>query len=117
LKKIRFYRLFAVLILAILIVGVVLFILSWLKQDEDKASISTPHQEQIQEPAHGPALGLPQLPLNPQTMTDAQKRQAIATAGEDAMQSALASGQSEERARQAAERARQQARLIFGVLP
>jgi len=106
-----------VLMLAILIVGMVLFVLSWLKQDEDKVPVSTPSQEQIQQPAQGPALGLPQLPLNPQTMTDAQKRQAIATAAEDAMQSALASGQSEERARQAAERARQQARLIFEVAP
>jgi len=107
LRKIRFYQLFIVLMLAILIVGVVLFALSWMRQDEDKVIGSLPPQ--------GTILELPQLPLTPQTMTPAERQAAIDEAVFDARGAALASGQTEEQAQEAANRARAAALKIFSA--
>jgi len=108
-KRIRFKRVVLILIVAIALVGAMLFVLSWWGQ-EDARLQSLP-------PLEPPALQLPSLPLTPQTMTDAQKQAAVEQAGEDARLAALAAGQSEGQAQAAAEQARIQARNIFYPTP
>jgi len=110
LRKIRFRRLFAVLVVVIILIGAVLVALFWSGKGEDEAIVSPLPQQPILE---GPVFELPSLPLTPQTMTDAQREAAIEAAGEDALGAALSVGQSEEMAKIAAERARQAARSVF----
>jgi len=112
-KKIRFYRLAVILIMAILLVlimvillvGVVLLALYWWSNEGDRTQSSSPITP--------PALQLPLFPLTPQTMTDAQRQAAIEAAGEDARQAALTSGQSEAQAQEAASIARATAQTVF----
>jgi len=104
-RKIRFHKLFIVLIVAIILCFCLLLISFWGQKEADKEIL-------LPSPQVSP-LGLPSLPLTPKTMTEAQKQAAIERAVEDAFNAALASGQSEEKAQIAANLARQRARSVF----
>jgi len=115
-RKIRFYRLFFILIVAVIFVAAFLVILFQQGQvDAPPQQQSLPSSPQPIPSSRQQELGLelPQLPLTPQTMTNEQKEAAIETAAQDAYTSALATGQSEERARQAGDQIRHQARRAF----
>jgi len=104
-RKLCFWRLFFVLIVVVIFVGGSLIVFSpWQEKINDISPPPSPQE---------PTLSLPLLPPSPQVMSDAQKSAAIEQAGHDAFTAALASGQDEDIARNAAERARIQARDIF----
>lgn len=102
-KKLRWGRIsFAVIVLIILIVAAIQFLRSWTGSDTYQGALPD-----------GPALNLPDAPLTPATMSDAQKKAAIEQARQDAIAAALASGQTEESASVAGDVAAQAANRAF----